>query len=118
MVGVHSTALHFGEDTKAYLSLFATGTIGLLATAGIAPRMVSVSAPPHFWLVMISMKSVSEATLRRNPVPLGPNTRYLTLVSPRTSVLADSLSCVGSRLHLHMIAVGVSSLVTTCLSVT
>lgn len=34
MVGIKSTALHFGVDTKPWLSGFAAGTVGLLGVAG------------------------------------------------------------------------------------
>lgn len=48
-VGIYSTARHFGHNTKAYLSLFGAGTIGLLGTAGYAgglqaPFLIGLSA--------------------------------------------------------------------------
>ncbi len=34
VVGIKSTALHFGADTKPWLSAFAASTVGLLGVAG------------------------------------------------------------------------------------
>mmetsp|Transcript_3520 Transcript_3520/g.10224 ORF Transcript_3520/g.10224 Transcript_3520/m.10224 type:complete len:516 (+) Transcript_3520:248-1795(+) len=49
VVGIKSTALHFGVDTKPWLSGFAAGTVGLLGVAGCttgcgAPFYVGLSA--------------------------------------------------------------------------
>lgn len=35
MIGIKSTALHFGDNTKIWLSVFSTGMIGGLTTAGL-----------------------------------------------------------------------------------